>query len=66
MKNSEWWSKVENCDHDWIVYNTRIPFICDNDAKVIEQIRCQKCEAFMERTSDRNVWDVIRSNEQNK
>ena len=60
MKKSEWWAIVENCDHDWEVFNTRIPFWSDNDdPNVIELIRCHKCGALMERQSDRKVWDVI-------
>jgi len=58
-KKSEWWAIVENCDHDWEVFNTRIPFLCDDNTNVIEQIRCHKCGGHMERQSDRKVWDVI-------
>lgn len=60
MKQSEWHARVEQCIHEWEVYDTRFPIFPDDDSLVIEKIRCSKCEAFSERFSEQTVMDAIK------
>jgi hypothetical protein len=50
---------VEQCDHDWYVYGTRISLLCSDDTKMIEKIKCDKCETCEEREGVEKVWDFI-------
>jgi hypothetical protein len=59
MKKSEWWKNVEECDHDWHVLGTRVPLFCHDDSKMIEKVKCFKCQARKEREGSENVSDFI-------